>query len=129
MKAFDRALATTLRTAAALATVVLAGTASAAGLGSTDLWANRFADSFGGAGESGQSVRPVSDQIGSTDLWADGFRASFRPSQRGAVAKTVSLTGSTDLWGNNFRDSFALPSPSPAVEPVGLRESVDRSVR
>jgi hypothetical protein len=112
-----------------LTTVVLAGTASAAGSGSTDLWANQFADSFGGGGESGQSVRPVSDQIGSTDLWADGFRASFGPSERGVVAKTVSLSGSTDLWGNNFRDSFALRSSSPAVEPVGLRDAADSSLR
>jgi len=129
MKAFHRALATTVQATLAVTTTLLAGAASAAGSGSTDLWANQFADSFGSAGRSEQSVRLATDQIGSTDLWNNAFRASFGASEQGALAKTVSLTGSTDLWSNGFGDSFALRSFSPAVESVGLRESAGLSVR
>jgi hypothetical protein len=127
MKSFSRAITThTLATAALL---VLAATASAANLGSTDLWADQFRDSFGAPSASNQTVDAVAEQTGSTDIWSNPFRASFGAAgQQGARSHAVSLTGSTDLWANGFRQSFATPA-SIASEAVGLGGNAGNSVR
>jgi len=119
----------TRKAAVAVAVLALAGSASAAGLGSTDIWANQFDEAFPNAVGPIAPVRVVATQIGSTDLWSNLFRASFGPSARGVASASVSVGGSTDLWGNGFRDSFGGPRNPTAVDAIGLREAAGTPLR
>ena len=84
-----------------------AGTSTTPGTGSTDIYANRFAASFGPASRG--SVPSVSRQpgVGSTDIYANQFRQSFgEPGPAVTASYARGETGSTDIWGNDFQRSF-----------------------
>jgi hypothetical protein len=78
--------------------------------GTTDIYANDFARSFGVDREP--SASSPHGYNGSTDAWGvNGFRASFGPVDLDARPTNLCGVGSTDIWGaNGFSASFGAPA-------------------
>jgi len=114
MRTFHRAAASAVRATSfvVLSALIATGAVAARG-GSTDVYANDFATSFGISGEPSASF--PHGYNGSTDTWGvTGFRESFGPIDRNARPTNLCGIGSTDSWGvNGFRASFGAP-PSQA---------------
>jgi hypothetical protein len=89
-----------------LITLTIGSSVARAG-GSTDIYRNEFAKSFGTP--SLQAISTTSaGAVGSTDIWKNEFGQSFGPSRSASRTDSaiVSRVGSTDIYSNEFQKSF-----------------------
>ena len=102
-----RTIAPAMRAASLFGLLLLAaGGARAATQGSTDIYRNEFAASFGSGLKTSTVDRYAGHEDGSTDIWGNAFRASFGSSDPDAQPTREYVVGSTDIWGNGFHASF-----------------------
>jgi hypothetical protein len=108
MNSIRTALTPALRTLVTLGLLVGAADAAlAADSGSTDIFRNEFASSFGNAMPDLDASAQSRDTIGSTNIYVNQFERAF--GEAATVDHQASNTrwnGSTDLWGDGFHESF-----------------------
>ncbi len=127
MRTVYRAAASAVRATAFVAlSASITGAAIAADWGSTNIYANEFAASFGVPGKP--SASPINSYTGSTDIWGpDGFLKSFGPAARDARPTKLCGSGSTDIYGvDGFRVSFGPPA---SRESIDLAQACQRLLR
>jgi hypothetical protein len=118
------------RAAVALSLLFLGGTGAVAANGSTDIYANEFAQSFGAQVDSKQPLDFPVYSNGSTDAWGNRFQESFGPSEPGAETPAVCSTGSTDTWAaGGFRKSFGAAASPESNELIGLCDTPTGPIR
>jgi len=121
-------LALTALTIAAALTAI-AGEATAASTGSTDIYLNQFRQSFGAPVLSRDLPGFATYLQVSTDIWANEFEESFGASEDRTRSQTAYSTGSTDVWGNGFRASFGSVPLSVSTGLTSMREASGNMVR
>ena len=126
MNSIRTVLTPALRTLVTLGLLIGAADAAlAADSGSTDIYRNEFAASFGNGTPDLDPSAQSEATIGSTNIYINQFERAF--GEAATVDHQASNTrwnGSTDLWGDGFRESFeghgstlaSATAPQPAVK-------------